>query len=181
MARADRRPGPVADARTKRLTLLACVLASTIVMIDGSVVNVALPQIRADLGGGLAGQQWVTNGYLLTLGSLLLVAGSVGDVLGERRVFLFGVAGFGITSVLCALAPSIEVLVVGRALQGASGAALSPAALAVIVSVFDADERNRAPPSARSSGAGSSTRPPGTGSSSSTCRSCWARSCSSSG
>jgi EmrB/QacA subfamily drug resistance transporter len=113
-------------------------------MIDGSVVNVALPQIRDDLGGGLAGQQWVTNGYLLTLGSLLLVAGSVGDVLGERRVFLFGVAGFGITSVVCALAPSIEVLVVGRALQGASGAALTPAALAVIVSVFDVDERNRA-------------------------------------
>ncbi|MEV4419071.1 MFS transporter [Patulibacter sp. NPDC049589] len=133
-----------ADARTKRLTLLACVLGSTIVMIDGSVVGVALPQIRDDLGGGLAGQQWVTNGYLLTLGSLLLVAGSVGDVLGERRVFLFGVAGFGITSVVCALAPSIEVLVVGRALQGASGAALTPAALAVIVSVFEADERNRA-------------------------------------
>ncbi|CAB4911079.1 unannotated protein [freshwater metagenome] len=133
-----------ADARTKRLTLLACVLASTIVMIDGSVVNVALPRIRDDLGGGLAGQQWITNGYLLTLGSLLLVAGSVGDVLGERRVFLFGVAGFGVTSLLCALAPTIEVLVVGRALQGASGAALTPAALAVIVSVFDADERNRA-------------------------------------
>ncbi|WP_026912494.1 MFS transporter [Patulibacter minatonensis] len=133
-----------ADARTKRLTLLACVLGSTIVMIDGSVVNVALPQIRDDLGGGLAGQQWVTNGYLLTLGSLLLVAGSLGDVLGERRVFLLGVAGFGVTSVLCALAPSIEVLVIGRALQGASGAALTPAALAVIVSVFDADERNRA-------------------------------------
>ena len=133
-----------ADARTKRLTLLACVLASTIVMIDGSVVNVALPRIRDDLGGGLAGQQWVVNGYLLTLGSLLLVAGSIGDVLGERRVFLFGVAGFGVTSVLCAFAPTIEVLVVGRALQGASGAALTPAALAVIVSVFDAGERNRA-------------------------------------
>lgn len=133
-----------ADARTKRLTLLACVLASTIVMIDGSVVNVALPQIREDLGGGLAGQQWVVGGYLLTLGSLLLVAGSIGDVLGERRVFLLGVAGFGVTSVLCAFAPTIEVLVVGRALQGASGAALAPAALAVIVSVFDAGERNRA-------------------------------------
>jgi EmrB/QacA subfamily drug resistance transporter len=132
------------DARTKRLTLLACVLGSTIVMIDGTVVNVALPQIRGDLGGGLAGQQWVTNAYLLTLGSLLLVAGSIGDVLGERRVFLFGVAGFGVTSVLCALAPSIEVLVVGRALQGASGAALTPAALALIVSVFDVDERNKA-------------------------------------
>lgn len=138
------RPPAPADARTKRLTLLACVLASTIVMIDGSVVGVALPEIRDDLGGGLAGQQWVTNGYLLTLGSLLLVAGSIGDVLGARRVFLFGVVGFGVTSVLCALAPTIEVLVLGRALQGASGAALTPAALAVIVSVFDADERNRA-------------------------------------
>lgn len=139
-------PGPAggADARTKRLTLLACVLGSTIVMIDGSVVNVALPSIRDGLGGGLAGQQWVTNAYLLTLGSLLLVAGSLGDVLGERRVFLLGVAGFGVTSVLCALAPSIEVLVVGRALQGAAGAALTPAALAVIVATFDANERNRA-------------------------------------
>jgi EmrB/QacA subfamily drug resistance transporter len=138
------RPAGGADARTKRLTLLACVLGSTIVMIDGSVVNVALPSIRDDLGGGLAGQQWVTNAYLLTLGSLLLVAGSLGDVLGERRVFLLGVAGFGVTSVLCALAPTIEVLVVGRALQGAAGAALTPAALAVIVATFDASERNRA-------------------------------------
>jgi EmrB/QacA subfamily drug resistance transporter len=113
-------------------------------MIDGSAVGVALPQIRADLGGGLAGQQWVTNAYLLTLGSLLLVAGSVGDVVGERRVFLLGVVGFGVASVLCALAPTIEVLVVGRALQGAAGAALTPAALAVIVAVFDAHERARA-------------------------------------
>jgi EmrB/QacA subfamily drug resistance transporter len=137
-------PAGGADARTKRLTLLACVLGSTIVMIDGSVVNVALPSIRGDLGGGLAGQQWVTNAYLLTLGSLLLVAGSLGDVLGERRVFLLGVAGFGVTSVLCALAPTIEVLVIGRALQGAAGAALTPAALAVIVATFDASERNRA-------------------------------------
>jgi EmrB/QacA subfamily drug resistance transporter len=154
MTRAEPAPGPAgvggggarvaADARTKRLTLLACVLGSTIVMVDGSVVGVALPSIRGDLGGGLAGQQWVTNAYLLTLGSLLLVAGSLGDVLGERRVFLLGVAGFGVASVLCAFAPSIEILVVGRALQGAAGAALTPAALAVIVSVFDQDERNRA-------------------------------------
>lgn len=137
-------PKVAVDDRTKRLTLLACVLGSTIVMIDGSAVGVALPQIRDDLGGGLAGQQWATNAYLLTLGSLLLVAGSLGDVFGERRIFLLGVAGFGVTSVLCAFAPSIEILVLGRALQGASGAMLTPAALAVIVSVFDQDERNRA-------------------------------------
>ncbi|MGX6447688.1 MFS transporter, partial [Patulibacter sp. S7RM1-6] len=133
-----------ADARAKRLTLLACVLGTTIVSLDASVVNVALAAIRDDLGGGLAGQQWTTNAYLLTLGSLLLVAGSVGDVLGERRVFVAGVAAFGATSVLCALAPTIELLVVGRALQGVAGALLTPAALAVIVSVFPEGERNRA-------------------------------------
>jgi EmrB/QacA subfamily drug resistance transporter len=132
------------DARTKRLTLLACILGSTIVMVDGSAVTVALPQIRDELGGGLAGQQWTSNAYLLTLGSLLMVAGSLGDVYGERRIFLLGVVGFGVTSVLCAFAPSIEVLIVGRALQGVSGALLTPAALAVIVATFGPDERNRA-------------------------------------
>ncbi|MCK9248976.1 MAG: DHA2 family efflux MFS transporter permease subunit [Solirubrobacteraceae bacterium] len=133
-----------ADARAKRLTLLACILGSTIVMVDGSVVGVALPHISADLGGGLAGQQWTNNAYLVTLGALLMVAGSLGDVYGARRLFLIGVAGFGATSVLCALAPTIEALVVGRALQGASGALLTPAALAVIVATFDEDERSRA-------------------------------------
>lgn len=133
-----------ADARAKRLTLLACVLGSTIVSLDAFVVNVALTAIRDDLGGGLAGQQWTTNAYLLTLGSLLLVAGSIGDVLGERRVFVLGVVLFGVTSVLCALAPTIELLVVGRALQGVAGALLTPAALAVIIAVFDEGERSRA-------------------------------------
>nr|WP_282600055.1 MFS transporter [Patulibacter sp. SYSU D01012] len=124
--------------------MLACVLGSTIVTLDAFVVNVALTAIRDDLGGGLAGQQWTTNAYLLTLGSLLLVAGSIGDVLGERRVFVLGVALFGVTSVVCALAPTIELLVVGRALQGVAGALLTPAALAVIVAVFDEGERSRA-------------------------------------
>ncbi len=132
------------DDRMKRLTLLACILGSTIVMVDGSAVNVALPQIRDELGGGLAGQQWTSNAYLLTLGSLLMVAGSLGDVYGERRIFLIGVIGFGATSVLCAFAPTIEVLVIGRALQGVSGALLTPAALAVIVATFGPDERSRA-------------------------------------
>ncbi|EHN09687.1 transmembrane efflux protein [Patulibacter medicamentivorans] len=147
MSRPPHSPPPAtvaADARTKRLTLLACILGSTIVMVDGSVVNVALPHISKDLGGGLAGQQWTSNAYLLTLGSLLMVAGSLGDVFGERRIFLLGVAGFGVTSLICAAAPSIGVLIAGRALQGASGALLTPAALAVIVATFDEDDRNRA-------------------------------------
>lgn len=132
------------DDRTKRLTLLACILGSTIVMVDGSAVTVALPQIRDELGGGLAGQQWTSNAYLLTLGSLLMVAGSLGDVYGQRRIFLLGVIGFGLTSVLCAIAPTIEALIVGRALQGAAGALLTPSALAVIMATFAADERSRA-------------------------------------
>jgi EmrB/QacA subfamily drug resistance transporter len=108
------------------------------------VVNVALPAIQRDLGGGLAGQQWVSNAYLLTLGSLILVGGSLGDLYGERRIFTLGVAGFGAVSVLCAVAPSIEVLVAGRALQGVFGALLTPSALAVIVSSFPAEERGAA-------------------------------------
>lgn len=128
----------------KRLVLVACILGSTVVSVDSTVVNVALPAIRADLGGGFAGQQWTANAYLITLASLILVGGSLGDVLGERRVFSAGVVGFGVTSLLCALAPTIEVLVVARALQGVSGALVTPAALAVIVMVFPREERGKA-------------------------------------
>jgi len=131
-------------AAQKRLVLVACILGTAVVFIDSTVVNVALPAIERDLGGGLAGQQWTTNAYLVTLGSLLLVGGSLGDVLGERRMFSLGVAGFGITSLLCALAPTIEVLVAARALQGVAGALLTPAALAVIVATFEQSERSRA-------------------------------------
>jgi EmrB/QacA subfamily drug resistance transporter len=131
-------------APNKRLTLLACILGTTVVLVDSTVVNVALPEISRDLGGGLAGQQWTSNAYLLTLGSLLLVGGSLGDIYGERRVFVFGVLAFGATSLVCAVAPTIGVLVAGRALQGMSGALLTPAALAVIVAVFEQGERNRA-------------------------------------
>ena len=104
-----------ADVATrKRLTLVACILGSGIALLDGTVVNVALPRIQRALGGGLAAQQWVVNGYLLTLGSLILIGGSLGDLYGERRVFAIGVAGFGVASLACALAPSIGALV-GRA------------------------------------------------------------------
>src|ERR671929_975195 len=131
-------------AQRKRLILVACILGTAVVTVDATVVNVALPAIADDLGGGLAGQQWTSNAYLVTLGSLLLLGGSLGDIFGERRVFALGVAGFGVTSILCAVAPTIELLVAGRALQGIAGAVLTPAALAVIVATFRPDERGKA-------------------------------------
>ncbi|HTU28100.1 MAG TPA: MFS transporter [Solirubrobacteraceae bacterium] len=130
--------------REQRLALVGAILASTIVTIDAFAVNVALPAIRRDLGGGFAAQQWVGNGYLLTLGALILLAGSLTDRLGERRVFTLGVAGFGIISLVCAAAPSIGVLIAARALQGIAGALLTPAALAIIVAVFPPDVRGGA-------------------------------------
>jgi EmrB/QacA subfamily drug resistance transporter len=131
-------------ATVKRLTLAACILGSSIALLDSTVVNVALPTIQRDLGGGLAAQQWVSNAYLLTLGSLILVGGSLGDLFGERRIFALGVAGFGVASLLCALAPSIEALIAARALQGVAGALLTPSALAVIVATFKEEERGPA-------------------------------------
>ncbi|HXC23553.1 MAG TPA: MFS transporter, partial [Solirubrobacteraceae bacterium] len=88
--------GPMAlrsEASRKQLTLVACILGSGIALLDGTVVNVALPTIQRELGGGLAAQQWVVNAYLLTLGSLILVGGSLGDLYGERRIFALGVGG----------------------------------------------------------------------------------------
>jgi EmrB/QacA subfamily drug resistance transporter len=134
---------PLAERR-QTLILVAAILGTTVVTVDGTVVNVALPAIAEDLGGGLAGQQWTANAYLVTLGSLLLIGGSLGDIFGERRVFAFGVGAFGVTSLICALAPTIEILVAGRALQGVAGALLTPAALAVIVANFAPDERGKA-------------------------------------
>jgi EmrB/QacA subfamily drug resistance transporter len=131
-------------ASQKRLVLVACILGTSVVTVDSTVVNVALPAIQDDLGGGLAGQQWTSNAYLVTLGSLLLIGGSLGDIFGERRVFAFGVLAFGATSVLAAAAPTIEILVLARALQGVAGALLTPAALAVIVATFPPDERGKA-------------------------------------
>lgn len=128
----------------KRLVLAAAIMGSFVAGLDATVINVALPAIEDDLGGGLAGQQWVSNAYLLTLGSLILIGGSLGDVYGERRVFTLGVAGFGVASLGCALAPTVEVLVGARAIQGVFGALLTPSALAVIVSAFPPDERGAA-------------------------------------
>ena len=104
----------------------------------------ALPAIQRDLGGGLTAQQWIVDAYLLTLGSLILVGGSLGDLYGERRVFSLGVGGFGVASLLCALAPTSNLLIGARAIQGVFGALLTPASLAIIVATFEGDERGAA-------------------------------------
>src|SRR5271165_2749992 len=132
------------SASVKRLTLIACILGSGIVFLDGTVVNVALPRIQIALGGGLAGQQWIVNGYLLTLSALILIGGSLGDLYGERRVFAIGVGAFAVASLGCALSPSIGALVLARALQGVAGALLVPSSLAVIMNTFSESERGGA-------------------------------------
>ncbi len=130
--------------RSQRLTLIATILGSTIVFLDSTVVNVALPAIEEALGAGLAGQQWIVEAYLLALVSLLLVGGAMGDQFGRKRIFMIGLTGFGITSAICALAPSTGVLIGARALQGFTGALLVPGSLALIAAAFDGPARGRA-------------------------------------
>ena len=132
----------------QRGTLAAAILGSSIVFLDGTIVNIALPQIGrelpATLVGTLEGQTYVTSGYLATLAALLILAGALGDFYGRRRIFLFGLAAFGITSVLCGLAPNLELLAAGRVLQGAAGAFLVPGSLSIITALFEGPERGRA-------------------------------------
>jgi EmrB/QacA subfamily drug resistance transporter len=119
-------------------------MGSTVVFLDATVVNVALPALSDDLGVGLADQQWVVEAYLLALVSLLLVGGSLGDQFGRRRIFILGLGLFGLTSILCAIAPSTAVLIGARALQGFAGALLVPGSLAILAATFEGEERGRA-------------------------------------
>jgi EmrB/QacA subfamily drug resistance transporter len=135
---------PTLDSRVERWTLVASILGSSLAFIDGSVVNVALPAIQQDLGGGLATQQWVVNAYLLTLGSLILVGGSLGDIFGESRVFAIGVASFAGASLLCGVAPNAPALIVFRGIQGMAGALLVPASLAMLTATFTGTARGNA-------------------------------------
>ncbi len=130
--------------RQARLTVAAAVLGSIVVFVDSTIVNVALPAIADDLGGGLGGQQWLNSAYLLTLGALLLVGGALGDQHGRKRMFVVGLVGFGVTSLLCAAAPTIETLVAARALQGTAGALLVPNTLGLIVAKFPPHDRGAA-------------------------------------
>lgn len=131
-------------SRQQRLTLVATILGSTVVFLDSTVVNVALPSVAQGLDAGLAGQQWVVEAYMLTLVSLLLVGGSLGDQFGRRRMFVAGLVAFGVTSALCALAPTVEVLVAARALQGIAGALLVPGSLAIVAASFEGAARGKA-------------------------------------
>jgi len=131
-------------SRQQRLTLIATILGSTVVFLDSTVVNVALPAISEDLDAGLAGQQWVVEAYMLTLVALLLVGGSLGDQFGRRLIYVIGLVAFAVTSVLCAVAPSEEFLVVARGLQGIAGALLVPGSLAIVAATFDGAARGRA-------------------------------------
>ncbi|MCA5893728.1 MFS transporter [Isoptericola sp. NEAU-Y5] len=132
----------------QRRVLLVAILASFVSFLDGTVVNVALPAIGDELGGTGADrlrlQQWVVDGYLVTLGSLILLAGSLSDVHGRRRVLSAGLVGFAVASVLCAIAPTGPVLVGARLLQGVAGALLVPSSLALIISAFDGEAQGRA-------------------------------------
>ncbi|MFN2606308.1 MAG: DHA2 family efflux MFS transporter permease subunit [Acidimicrobiales bacterium] len=127
-----------------RWVIAAAVLGSGIAFLDSTVVNVALPAIARDLHGGLSGQQWTVDGYLLTLGSLLLLGGSLGDLYGRRRLFVTGLVAFTAASAVCGLAPSMGALVAARAVQGVGGALLVPGSLALLSAAFHPDDRGTA-------------------------------------
>ncbi len=132
------------DSTRGRWVLLAAILGSAVAMLDATVVNIALPQIGADLDAGFAGLQWTVNGYTLTLASLILLGGSLGDRFGRRRIFVIGTIWFAAASLLCGLAPNIESLIAARMLQGIGGALLTPGSLALIQASFRQGDRARA-------------------------------------
>jgi EmrB/QacA subfamily drug resistance transporter len=135
---------PGCEEHERRWVLVATILGSSLVFIDGSVVNVALPAIQADLHSSVEGAQWVVNAYMLMLAALVLVGGSAGDRFGRRLVFVLGIVVFTAMSIVCGLAPTVPVLVVGRALQGVGGALLVPGSLAIISAAYPARQRSKA-------------------------------------
>src|SRR5271168_2039969 len=124
-----------------RWTLLATILGSAMASLDSTVVNIALPRIEQDLGGGLEALQWTVNAYTLTLAAFLLLGGSLGDRFGRRRVFLLGVIWFAVASLVCAVAPTSGFLIAARALQGVGAALLTPGSLAILEASFVEDDR----------------------------------------
>jgi EmrB/QacA subfamily drug resistance transporter len=122
--------------KQQKLVIWVSIMASFVAFLDGSVVNVALPAISREMGGGLTIQQWVVDAYLITLGALMLIAGSLSDLFGRARIMRAGLLGFGAASVLCAIAPSGVFLIAARALQGVFGALLVPSSLALIIATF---------------------------------------------
>jgi EmrB/QacA subfamily drug resistance transporter len=141
---AEPTPGIAFESRPGRWLLTVAVAGSGMAFLDGTVVNVALPEIGRDLGADTSALQWVLNGYLLTLASLILLGGSLGDRYGRRRVFVLGVWLFTAASLLCAVAPSTELLIFARLIQGVGGALLTPGSLALIEAGFRPGDRARA-------------------------------------
>ena len=127
-----------------RWVLAATALGSGMAFLDGTVVNVALPAIGEEFDAEVAGLQWIVNAYMLPLAALILLSGSLGDRLGRRRVFVVGVIWFAIASVICTVAPSIEVMIAGRVLQGVGGALLTPGSLAILQTSFHPSDRGKA-------------------------------------
>lgn len=124
--------------------LVLAIVVAFVAFLDGAVINVALPAIRTDLGGGLAVQQWVVDGYLITLGAFILIAGSLSDTFGRARIMRIGLYAFGVASLACALAPSGLLLVIARIVQGGAGALLVPSSLALIIATFSKEEQGKA-------------------------------------
>ncbi|UQD69505.1 MFS transporter [Bradyrhizobium japonicum] len=128
----------------KQLTLAATILGSSMAFIDGSVVNVALPEIEQALRADATTTQWIVNAYLLLLGSLVLIGGSAADLYGRRRIFLLGLLIFTVASVACGASPNFTALIASRAVQGFGAALLIPASLAMLGATFNEHERSRA-------------------------------------
>lgn len=122
--------------RRELLTLLATIIGSAVVFLDGSVVNLALPKIALGLHAGFTDLQWIVDGYLLSLSALILLGGSLGDIFGRKRIYTIGLFGFGIASLSCGLAPNISLLIGTRLVQGIFAALLVPGALAIINTNF---------------------------------------------
>src|SRR6202035_4848188 len=122
-----------------RWVLAVAVLGDAMILLEATVVNVALPTIGRDLGAGVTGLQWTLNGYVLTLAALVLVGGSLSDIYGRRRIFILGTVLFVAASAVCAAGPAIGLLFGGRFLQGIGGALLTPGSLAIIEAVFHPD------------------------------------------
>src|SRR6266404_2592123 len=128
----------------RNLTLIATIIGSGMVILDGFIVNLALPRISADLQANFSDLQWIVDGFLLSLSSLILIGGSLGDIFGRKKIYLIGLAGFTSVSLLCAVAPNAQILIASRILQGVFGALLVPGGLAIINTNFPKEERGRA-------------------------------------
>lgn len=130
--------------RQQRVVLIVGILASFVAFLDTAIVNVALPAIQKELGGGLSTQQWIVDSYFLMLGALILIAGSLSDLLGRKKILAIGLWGFAAASILCAVAPSSGLLIIARALQGVTAALIVPSSLALIISTFSGTAQGKA-------------------------------------